>query len=335
MKRYATLANIVGTIFLIVDRKPLEMINRAQELENPPYLVPKLPVEVVDFSVDTSGQLEWIVFSEIITSKRFKSEGESEIRFRYFDKESWQVLKGTSIFDAVVVSQGQHNLGTVPVVQLHSEEPIEETQIFGVSKIFEIAKTNLRLFNALSELDEILRNQTFSILTIPVKNPADREQYENMTLSTENGLLYDPEYGGKPEFIAPPTNPTEAYETRIAELIKYIYKLASLEFTGGVQKSGIAMAFDFQETNSALASMAQNIEEAEYKIIDIVGRWLDKDFSNAVAEYKRDFSIVDLQQELKNAIDVLALDISRKFNIELKKKIAYDFIGDRLWQRIG
>jgi len=330
MKRYSTLANVLGTLFLIVDRKPLTAITRAEDLLNTPYIVPKMPTEVVDYSVDQSGQLEWIVFSEVITSKKFKGEKKDEVRFRYFDKEGWQILKGTTILDATVESQGTHNLGIVPVVQLHSEDPIEESEIFGTSKIFEIAKTNFRLFNALSELDEILRSQTFSILTIPAKEPTDREQYENMTLSTENGLFYDPEYGGKPEFIAPPANPTEAYEKRIAELINYIYKLASLEFIQGVQKSGVAMAFDFQETNSALASLSKNIEEAEYQVIDIVGRWFDKDLSEAVVEYKKDFSVVDLQQELKNAIDVLALDISRKFNIELKKKLAYDFVGDRL-----
>jgi len=333
MKKYSALANVVGTLFLIVDRKPVKALTRAEDLLNTPYLVLKLPTEVVDYSVDQSGQIEWIVFSEIITSKRFKGEKENKIRFRYFDKESWQVLKGTSLLDAVIEMEGKHNLGIVPVVQLYSEDPIEESEIFGTSRIFEIAKTNHRLYNALSELDEILRSQTFSILTIPAKEPTDREQYENMTLSTENGLFYDPEYGGKPEFIAPPTNPTEAYEKRIAELINYIYKLASLEFTGGVQKSGVAMAFDFQETNSSLASLAGNIEEAEYQIIDIVGRWFDKDLSEAVVEYKKDFSVVDLQQELKNAMDILALDISKKFNIELKKKLVYDFVGDRLEEK--
>ena len=330
MKRYSALANVVGTLFLIVDRKPIPALTRAEDLANTPYLVPKLPTEVVDYSVDQSGQLEWIVFVEIVTSKTFQEETKPIYQFRYFDKESWKVLKGEDIFVAKTIESGIHALGKVPVVPLHSIEPQIETEIFGSSFIFEIAKTNHRLYNALSELDEILRNQTFSILTLPISNPADKDQYENMTLSTENALLYDPSHGGEPKFIAPPTNPTEAYEKRIAELINYIYKLASLEFTGGVQKSGVAMAFDFQETNSALASFAQNIEEAEYQIIDLVGRWFDKDLSDAVVEYKKDFSVVDLQQELKNAIDVLALDISKKFNIELKKKLAYDFVGDRL-----
>ena len=330
MKRYATLAFIYGTVFLIVDRKPIQALTKAQELENLPYIVPKLPTDVVDFSVDQSGKLEWIVFQEIITSKKFKKEKDKEIRFRYFDTDSWQILKGTSLIDAVITQQGKHDLGVVPVIPLYAIEPLFETEFFGTSFIFEIAKTNLRLYNALSELDEILRNQTFSILTLPAKDAVDRDQYEGITLSTENALFYDPEFGGKPEFIAPPTNPTESYETRIAELINYIYKQASLEFTGGALKSGVAMAFDFQETNSTLASMAQSLEGAEYQIIELIGRWFDKDLSKAIVEYSKDFSVVDLQQELRNAIDVLSLEISKKFNIELKKKIAYEFLGNRL-----
>jgi len=330
MKRYSTLAFVYGTLFLIVDRKPMQAITRADDLMNTPYLIPKTPLEVIDYSTDQSGELEWIVFEEIITSKPFRSYDDSpEIRFRYFDRDGWKILRGTSLTDAVVVEQGTHSLGKVPVVIIKTQEQ-DETSIFGTSIIFEIAKTNHRLYNALSELDEILRNQTFSILTLPSSNPAEREQYKNMTLSTENALFYDPENGGKPEFIAPPTSPTEAYEKRIAELINYIYKLASLEFTGGVQKSGVAMAFDFQETNSMLSNLATTIEDAEYEIIDLVGRWYDRDFSDVVVEYKKDFSVVDLQQELKNAMDILALDISKKFNIELKKKLAYDFIGNRL-----
>ena len=330
MKRYSTLAFVYGTLFLIVDRKPIQAITRADELSNTPYLVPKTPMEVVDYSIDQSGQLEWIVFSEKITSKNFKEDKEPVLQFRYFDKENWQILRGDSLTTSVIVDTGTHNLGKVPVAIIQAQSPEDETSIFGNSVIFEIAKTNHRLFNALSELDEILRNQTFSILTLPIRNPADKDQYENMTLSTENALMYDPEGGGKPEFIAPPTNPTEAYEKRIAELINYIYKLASLEFTGGVQKSGVAMAFDFQETNSMLSNLATVIEDTEYEIIELIGRWYDKDFSDVVVEYKKDFSVVDLQQELKNAMDVLSLDISKKFNIELKKKLAYDFIGNRL-----
>jgi len=330
MKRYATLAFVYGTLFLIVDRKPLQAITRADELMNTPYLVPKTPMELVDYSTDQSGQLEWIVFKEKITSRKFKEDTEPILQFRYFDKESWQILRGEDIATSTAVESGTHNLGKVPVVIVQAQPPEEENSIFGNSIIFEIAKTNHRLFNALSELDEILRNQTFSILTLPITNPADKDQYENMSLSTENALLYDPQSGGKPEFIAPPTNPTEAYEKRIAELINYIYKLASLEFTGGVQKSGVAMAFDFQETNSMLSNLATVIEDTEYEIIELIGRWYDRDFSDVIVEYKKDFSVVDLQQELKNAMDVLALDISKKFNIELKKKLAYDFIGDRL-----
>ncbi len=331
MRRYAKFATVLGTVFLIVDRKPIQAMTRADELSNLPYIVVRLPSAVVDYSIDQNGNLEWIVFSESITSKRFREYGVRVDKiFRYFDKENFVIFQGSSIESAVEISKGQHNLGIVPVVPLTVSD-LDLNDIFADSKIFEIAKINHRIYNALSELDEILRNQTFPILTLPVSNVAlDRKQYDNLILSTENAILYDPSSGGKPDFIAPPTGPTEAYERRIELMIDYIYRLASFEFTGGVSKSGVAMAFDFQETNRTLANIARSIEDAEEKIVDIIGRWFDIDVRKTVVEYPKDFSVLDFQQEVKNAIDLLSLDISKKFNVELKKKLVFTTLGDRL-----
>lgn len=314
---YQRLALIIGTVYIIVDKPNITATSRADE--RLPYITMRKPSQLVDEEHDVYGQWTYIVFSE--------EAEEDQIVYRHFYRDGWKLTtdeQGNQIIDS-----GQYNLGRVPVVKLHATPPLFECESHSDSWTFDLAQINWELFNVRSELRELERSQTFSILKLPVSNQKEREnlQSNGLTISTENALLYDPNGGGDVGYIAPPAEPAQHYVGRIADLIVEIYKLANLEFVGGVQQSSESRQFNFQATNSTLAIMSDMAEQAEREIADLVMLWMTNTKFNGNLAYPREFNFVDLKQMIDTAIDSVSLEISPTFNKEIKKQVAHKLLS--------
>jgi len=320
MRRAFKLAMIVGTIFIIVDKPPGKAQTKLEEktLDLRPYLATRLPSQVYNYSFDQFGRLAFITFRE--------KRPDGTIIYRYFDTEKWII--STDPEQKKIEGEGKHKLGIVPVVPLHSTDPLLSTSLTATPWILDVANLNFDLYNALSELRELLRSQTFSIFTIPIRDQADAEKLKDLTISTENAIPYNPEGGGKPDYVAPPPDPVEAYMKYITALIDQIYRLANLEFTGGVQKSGIAKEYDWLEFNRTLSSFAEQCEQAEYRIADIVCRWYETEFKGYI-QYPQDFSIKELAKELEIGMNAITAQILPPTGVvELRKKLTRDMLGE-------
>jgi len=330
VKKAMLLSMIMGVCFAVVDKPREEALTRAEELEKRlfPYVVLKKPSEVAAYKTDDLG-LSMISFCE--------TDEQGLLRYRIFTRTEWIIAQDPE--GRGVIQRGEHGLGDVPVVPLYSMEVLTDS-IFGTPWILDIAELNFDLYNALSELRELLRSQTFSILAFPAKDVADAAKLKDITLSTENALPYNPEAGGKPDFIAPPEGPVRLYLEYIEKTIQHIYKIAGIEFLGTEAKSGksgVAFSFMFQEMDAVLQSWAGALEEWEYRIAELVCRWEGETFEGNIT-YNRRFNLVDLAQEVKNALDAVTLQISPTFDRELKKRLARlvlaDWGSDEVFEKI-
>ncbi|GAB6043588.1 phage portal protein [Endothiovibrio diazotrophicus] len=326
LRRHFRLSMVLGTMYLIVDRPRGKAVTSADEQALPPYIVARRKSQVHKIDTDDRGRYTKVAFTEL--------KGK-QVRYRWFDTNRWWVTddrEGESVItEDGERLEGEHKLGVVPVVPLHCEEPLEQTDTSADSFAKEIAKLNYELFNALSELRELFRSQTFSIFTLPFRDTTEAKDTE-LKLSTENAVAYNPEGGGKPGFVAPPDGPVERYMDYLDWLIDRIYQLAGLEFSGGSARqassgaSGVALSFQFQETNRSIAGMAQQIETAERAVADIVGRWHGEQDRPVIA-YPRDFNVIDLLQQLQIVMDALTMQISDTFGRTLKKRLARSVLG--------
>jgi len=307
MRHIARLTLIFGTVFVVVDT-PKEGGN--------PYATIRLPTQLERVELDEYGRIVKVVFTE-----------GTEL-FRAFEPNRWIVSKDAE--QRIVLEAGEHNLGVVPVVPVSWAEPLLPNEVLTQPFIWDIAKLNFDLYNAISELREILRNITFPVLTLPVKDESMLQKMKDITIGTENFIPYTPESGGKPDFIAPPEGPAKTLLEYINFLISQIYKAVNLEFALGShsQKSGVALEFEFQQLNTLLTGLALQMEKAEYQIADLVAKWNGRERFEGTISYRKDFSFRDLERELKVAMDAIALGISETFNAELKKKLAREILGD-------
>lgn len=311
---YQRLAMILGTVYVIVDKPTVQGQTRAEQAL--PYLAVRLPAQLVAEDKDPSGAWLLVTFAELLAGKTV---------YRTFSRDGWALHEKAD--GSQVIEQGQYSLGRVPVVRLHVAKPLNPVDSQSQSWVYDLAGLNWDLYNLRSELRELFRAETFAILALPVADDAEREKLKDLTIGTENALTYNPTGGGKPEFVAPPPDPVQLYMNQIAATINDIYRVANLEFVGGVQQSGVALSFHFQEANSSLRGMAEMCETAENEIAYLVYLWQGQTFGGNIA-YPNDFNMTDLSQAIATALDSVSLKMGGEFDKALKKRLAKQILGN-------
>lgn len=272
-----------------------------------PYLVEIQPERVIEYKLDRYGNFEYIAFSDTINTSTFQNEAIEEIT-RYYDKEKYIIYDSQDN----ILEQNDHKLGICPVVYLSESGVFPATGEF--TQLFAIAK---RYYNLKSELDELLRGQTFSILAIQAK-----EKEPQIAIGTSNALLYD---GDKePAFITPSSTPTTAYQNEIKAMEELIDRVTYDISTNKGQESGIALDIKFQGLNSSLSSYARKCEDFEIKVLDVICRYLDIQVELSVA-YPKEFNIIDTHKEIETLGMIKALaDIPSYERLKLKQIIKND-----------
>jgi hypothetical protein len=314
LSSYQRLAMILGTVYVIVDKPKEQGQTKADQAM--PYLALRLKSQLVAESKNAAGVWQSVTFSEL---------DNGETVYRTFTTTGWQLSKKED--GSEVIGQGEYSLGVVPVVPLHIAKPLNPTDSSSQSWVYDLAQLNWDLFNLRSELRELLRSQTFSLLAFPVADDAERERLKDMTVGTENALTYNPAGGGKPDFIAPAADPVDLYMKQIADTVEDIYRIANLEFVGGVQQSGVALSFHFQEANSGLRGMAEMGESAENQIAALVYAWQGRQFDGNIA-YANDFNLSDVAGAIAIAMDTVTLNMGSEFDKAIKKRLAKTILGN-------
>lgn len=311
---YQRLAMILGTVYIIVDKPQTQGQTKADQAI--PYLALRLHSQLV--AEQKNGAGAW-------TSVTFSEQSGKDTVYRTFTLTGWKLSKEQDGSD--VIDQGDYALGRVPVVRWHIAKPLNPTDSKSQSWVYDLANLNWDLYNQRSELRELFRAQTFSIFSLPVVDAAEKEKLKDLTIGTDNALTYNPTGGGKPLFVAPPPDPIDQYMKQIAATVDDIYSIANLEFVGGVQQSGVATAFHFQEANSSLRGMAGMGEVAENEISQLVYLWQSQTFTGNIA-YPNDFNLTDLQKAISAAMDSVGLGMGAEFDKALKKRLAKQILGN-------
>ncbi|KAB2929842.1 MAG: hypothetical protein F9K25_10100 [Candidatus Contendobacter sp.] len=278
-----------GSMLLLVDM-PAEGMETDRTW---PALSAIAPEGVTAYAVNAVGALARVTFTDTLTLA-----GEETAVSRTYDETGWRITAGDKILE-----QGQHGLGVCPVVAF------AESGLFPAEGEFAtIADLGKRLYNLRSELDEILRAQTFSLLTYKV--PTDRFPLDMgevaQTIGTHNLLQT---FDGGAEFIAPPEGPARVYLDVIAQLEALVRQTALIVDIPATsrEESGVALQLRFQALNASLVHFARRMEDFERRVWELVGLWLGLE-PNVSVSWGKDYSIADLKTEIEIAQNLAALN---------------------------
>lgn len=302
----------VGLVLVDMDRELPSTVADQIEQRKLPYFVSVKPENVTSYKLDKFGKFEYIAYKDVIDDSTFGNPNKQNI-IRYYDTTKWATYEDNE--DQSFIEGEAHDLGICPVLYCG------ENGVFpDVGEFTQVANISKRHFNLESEIDDILRGQTFSILTIQADNPSDVK----ITLSTDNAIKYGKGMA-QPGFIAPDASPASTYENRINKLEARIDEITYDVTTGLGAESGIALDIKFQGLNGSLANIAMRLEDFEARLFEVVNKYLD---SNKVINivYPDSFNIIDLAKEIAtlDKIKSLGYTLPTYELIKLKQIISND-----------
>jgi hypothetical protein len=285
-----------------------------------PYVYVVKPEQVTDYAVNKAGMLTSITYT--VASDNSGSIGSKN------ETWTWTATTWKCIGADGIVKDGEHPLGRLPIVPLFGKDR-DPGDMKPQSEFYNIARVNKRIFNLCSEIDELIRNQSFSVFTYPMGERQDQEDVKEIVTGTENAMGYDGTLSNKPEYATPDSAPLEQLRQERKDLVTEIYRMAELSHVTGVQEktSGVAKAWDFETTNRTLADFANNCEHGEREIVILFELWTSSKVNYDV-KYSDDFGIVDVIAELDKVGKALDLNIGSQFNKAVKKKAVDVYLND-------
>ncbi|NCD17505.1 MAG: hypothetical protein EOL91_09380 [Actinobacteria bacterium] len=325
-KSVAEYAQIYGHCFVVCDKPQAEQapVSLAQQINDGmfPYFTIFAPYDVINWSLDEFGRAHWVLLREwrsgSVDFANYKKDNINLVQYRLWTRNEWYLFDA----DYELIEEGVHGLGVVPIECVYNKQSKKQRAFLGISEIADSAFIARDIYNRCSELNEIIRNQTFAFLAIQGK----ASDYDEVAVGTSKALLY-PEGMATPSYVSPPGENARILMEQIDRQIHKIFQLAKL--TGGSAakgeevntQSGISKAFDFHETNAALSKKAGNMEDFEQRLWRVFAKWEGQESFDGVVSYPRDYNVKDLNEDLDEAERLLKFELGKTFNMTMKREM--------------
>lgn len=325
-KELADMTQLYGHCFTVCDMptssSQIITLQDKINLKQFPYFCLYQPQNVINWSLDAFGQCNWVLLREMydanIDPTQYNKLKTINTQYRLLTKTEWILVDEK--FEEI--GRGVHGLGKVPIVCSYDKPSKKVKGFFGISTIADIAFIARDVYNSCSELRQILRDQTFAFLAL--QGTAD--EYKELTIGVSKGLLY-PEGRNAPTYVSPPPVNAQVYFDHIDRQVTKMFQLAKLEggsaqFKGqeAVNQSGVAKAWDFNQTNASLSRKSENLEDAEEKLWALFAEQDGTTFDGNIT-YPDEFSVKDLNNDLDEAEKLLRINLGKTFASEVKKAI--------------
>jgi len=322
-----------GHMAIYMDRpKGPRPVTRADQRQ--PILRRYTPLDLLDWAEDENGELTEVLFQEAAPRRVGEAVTATDYRLRLVTADYWRYMNASG----EILDEGDHQMGRLPVVLLYGERrPLLPT--IGESTLGD-PQNYIDLYNLLSEVRELLRSQTFSVLNIPLGTGPDAMSVEDAAkligdkIGTDNVLFS----GLAADFISAEAQNVEAYEKHIVRRLRTIYRLTSLAWESDsldAEAEG-SMKLKREDMNQNLASYADELEKADYQLVELFYRatfgkdaWEQQLKSEPVTvRYPDNFDVTPFDQVLQQAQAAMNLGMPATFLKELRKRLVSKFLPD-------
>lgn len=335
MTRAAHLALAMGHEGILVDKTKEAATGPAKADEKArPILVLYHPQHVVDWR-HKRDELVAVKLKEETSSDDILSKQDAGQTCRYLiwsKSEGWIRLTETGELVTDDGSKGFDNpsLNLVPFTMLRPEasaaNPFLGQSLLGNANVFRA------LYNRCSEEDNVLRDSSWSMLTVSVDKDGDVAQVKEQ-VGTEVGTTRAIIAKGQIEWKGPDQAVPKSIRDAIQFLVQEIYRMAHVTYQRDSRdaESAEALRIKHSELNEMLVGLANAMQACEEQIVKFYYAWqsatpeaADLAFKAAKVsiEYPNEFFIKDLLEELQVWAEAIALDLGLTFTQRIKVKAA-------------
>jgi len=331
-----TSAAVFGHTLIMADRLG-ESGEGATAADQPPVIVRGYtPLDMIDWLTDDLGGLTAVRLLEAVRRDSF-NEPASAIgsQVRTVTDAGWTITpieklgtpgRGLKPRKDAVVEDGDHGFGALPVVVLYARRrslsPTIGRSVLGDPALY------VDLYNLTSEVRELLRNQTFALLNIPLGVDGNMERESvllGQTSGTQNAI-----FSSQPiNYVSPDGTNVQVYHEHIDRLVRLIYRLAVVGWEGDSRaaESGDSRKLKKEDLYQMLAAYAAECETAEIALAKLVYRahygptWETQWATDQpIVSYPDDFDVSGLLDELEAVTQGIALELGETATKEMKKR---------------
>ncbi|MEM1349119.1 MAG: hypothetical protein AAGI01_11220 [Myxococcota bacterium] len=337
-ERVAQLVQVGGRAAIVVDRHDAgEARTRAQEraLGRRPYVYAVGADELVDWSVDRRGRLQWAVIAEHTPAPRtpLGKAQEQVARWRVWWPDRWQLLESRTVDGAptgepAVVEEGEHPVGEVPVTPIFWGVR-RSAELLADSAIKDLEPMGRRLTRLVSLIDEQVYQHVFSIMAVP---QTTWEALEQVQFSVSGAIPYPDDCSEPPHYIAPDVAQIAAIRSEIETTeakIRQLSGLGRVNAEGGHAKSGIALSYLTMDKDALLAKFGQRMSRAEASVDRHILGWMEQQ-GEATRSYPTHFDPLDLSNDLDAALKLVSIGITGDALLEVQRAALRAYLGSRV-----
>ena len=324
---------LYGWMGVLVDMPPLPELERELTVTDTegtlPYFVAVAPSQIVDWSTDAFGALNWVhLMGEREDDADPMEQREKQEVHRLWTREGWAVYDE----EGNLIAEGEHHLGEVPFVFVRYE-PSEVWPMIGSSFMDDFSRMGKAIMNSMSLRHDFLAKNSMQLLTLQLTPLSDDGGGEE-EIVIRNLLEIPIDATMAPQFIGPDVSGAEFMFRHADDLREQMFYIAMLQSPERPQaaeagESGIAKMIDFEQTNAALTSFADSLEEAETHAARLWFLWQGIEWNpDWEIDYPDQFNIRSLADDLLMTLQVRDSfgDASPTFVAEWLKIIAQRLI---------
>jgi len=319
---------VQGQSYIVIDfpRSPISVSNRAEEDavgRSRAYLVDYSPEELINWSYDDRGGLEWAVIrtSSLRKSKVTESDWTRETRWIYYDRQNYRVYQMLKNKEVRMVDEGVHGLAGQNLVPIF---PLRVTE--GLWLMNKAALLQLEHFNKSNALSWAL---TMGLFASPVIY-SDREW--NQIVGESYFIQLAP--GDKFGWAEPEGKVYQIAADNLVQLKDEIYRVCYLlthaagSDSSSQHQSGASKQRDFSITQEVLRAYGDAVKDSMKQVLRAIAAARQDNISIDVSGLD-EFDIGDFSNELDDARKLLSLGIeSETLKKQVFKKLAFKFLSD-------
>ncbi len=245
-------------------------------------------------------------------------------RYLLWDAEGWARFDA----DGEVIEGGMPGLGLVPFEVLRPKASILRS--FIGRSLFSHGRIIQAIYNRMSEEDEVLRNQAFSMLTVTVGENGDVEAAKKQ-LGSDMGTTRVLVAQGEINYISPDMAIPAQVRDNIKHLIREVYRVAHMRYErDSLQaETAEAIALQFKELNEMLQGIASELQRVELSLARKYFAWTSPtpeaaeaayDAAQVSVSYPEEFFVAELQIDLDAWAKAIALRLGDTMTKRIKKK---------------
>ena len=326
VRRCFLLSQIFGWLPVLVDLPSQD----SPDGRSAPYCVPILPFDFLNWASDDRGRLTWILVRERRrdAADPFARPAERE-RFRIFDTRKWYLYETASdpADGVVLIAEGEHALGRVPVAVLYDRRHPTEPLV-GVSTLLSIAERAKTILNNNSLIRDIADRCLFPFLAAEDYQGTGEQRERRIGTAL---MFWYPQGGSAPQWVEPDTSAISTLRELNEIEVQRIYDEANLDrgFAEPLApRSGVAHAYEWRRTNDDIAAKARSIERFERSIDRLFAAWLDLRRFDSTISYPRDFSVLSFQSRLQEAETVFKLPMPQSARRQYLKRFVPELLDN-------